>query len=222
MRWFKHFSDAYSNLKTQQVIAEHGVRGYGFFWVCCEFVAQQGDGYRVKSDKNWKKTLGFVTREDDKNISTFLEMFARINLIDKKGLEMGDLYIPKMKEYADEYTDKRRRVSRQYRDFVRLEENRIEENRIDKKRGEDGAAPPKPEGSIKYLDAIPEADMLSFTDRFDATPGKVRSKAEDLKLYCIRRGKTYKDYKAFLLNALKRDFKERQPEDVKQGKYSGL
>lgn len=217
MRWFKHFSDAYSNLKTQQVIAEFGMRGYGFFWVCCEFVAQQGDGFRVKSSKNWKKAVGYVTKENDADIEKFLAFFGDANLIDKKALEMGDLYIPKMKEYSDEYTDKVRRVSRQRRDFVALEQNRIEQNRTDKNRTEAG-----PHGSIKYLENIPEEDMKTFTDRFDATPGKVRSKAEDLKLYCIRKGKMYKDYHAFLLNALKKDFRERVPTEEKSGKYKDL
>lgn len=69
----------------------------------------------------------------------------------------------------------------------------------------------KPAGvsSIKYLSEIPEADMKEIVTRFDISPSKVRSVAEDLVLYCQRKGKTYKNYKAFLLNAVKRDHRER-------------
>jgi hypothetical protein len=63
--------------------------------------------------------------------------------------------------------------------------------------------------SIKYLSDIPSGDMMALVTRFDITPAKVRSVAEDLVLYCERKGKKYKDYRAFLLNAVKRDYRER-------------
>lgn len=75
-------------------------------------------------------------------------------------------------------------------------------------------------GSMKYLSNIPSEDMKEFTMRFHTTDREIKSKGEDLKLYCQRKGKSYKDYKAFLLNALKRDFKER--EASKSGKYGSL
>ena len=42
MKWFKHESDAYTNLKLEQVLDEFGMGGYGFFWLCCEIVGHQG------------------------------------------------------------------------------------------------------------------------------------------------------------------------------------
>jgi DNA-binding Lrp family transcriptional regulator len=63
--------------------------------------------------------------------------------------------------------------------------------------------------SLSYLSNIPPEDIQEFTTRFQASPSQVRSKAEDLKLYCERKGRSYRNYKSFLLNALKRDFKER-------------
>lgn len=73
--------------------------------------------------------------------------------------------------------------------------------------------PKKTENSIDYLKAIPDEDMKEFTARFDATPKQLQSKAEDLLNYCKSKGKTYRNYKAFLLNALKRDFKEMTEEE---------
>lgn len=76
-----------------------------------------------------------------------------------------------------------------------------------------------PERSPKYLVDIPGDDMAIFKERFSATERDIKSKAEDLRLYCERKGKVYKDYRAFLVNALKRDFGERADAG---GKYKGL
>jgi len=136
MKWFKHLSDSYSNLKHQQVLAEFGIEGYGFYWVCLELIAQQGKSFKIKSEKNWKKTLMYLTRSKEERIDALLDVFARVSLIDEKSLKHGDLYIPKMSEYADEYTDKVRRMSRQGRDKVRLDKittdnQRLENNTFD-------------------------------------------------------------------------------------------
>jgi hypothetical protein len=61
----------------------------------------------------------------------------------------------------------------------------------------------------EYLSQLPEGDVKEFTTRFDASPRDIKNKAESLSLYCESRGKKYSNYKAFLLNALKKDFKER-------------
>ena len=71
----------------------------------------------------------------------------------------------------------------------------------------------------EYLSKLPTEDLEEFTKRFVATEKEILSKAEDLVLYCERTGKKYKDYRAFLLNALKKDFKERSTKD---GKYSNI
>lgn len=68
---------------------------------------------------------------------------------------------------------------------------------------------------MKYLTNVPDEDIREFTTRFQATEQQVKSKAEDLKNWCDMNGKRKKNYKLFLLNALKKDFSER-PEDEKQ------
>lgn len=64
--------------------------------------------------------------------------------------------------------------------------------------------------TLSYLEEIPEEDLQEFYERFDCSKSAIQSKAESLKLYCQQNGYKYKDYKAFLLNALKKDFKPRQ------------
>lgn len=64
--------------------------------------------------------------------------------------------------------------------------------------------------SLSYLKKIPDNDLDEFYNRFDCSRKAIISKAEDLVLWCDTNGKEKKNYKTFLLNALKKDFPERQ------------
>lgn len=103
---------------------------------------------------------------------------------------------------------------------VRVREDKIREVKVSKDKRSKEKRIPTLEGSTNYLKAIPQGDVDEFLKRFVATEKQIRSKGEDLYLYCERKGRQYKNYKAFLLNALKRDFKER--EDVPTSKYGGV
>lgn len=70
--------------------------------------------------------------------------------------------------------------------------------------------------SINYLTNIPLEDMKEFKERFDAGERQIKNVAENLLLYCQAHAKVYKNYKAFLLNALKKDLTERQPRKISQ------
>lgn len=134
MKWFKHQSDSYSNLKHQHVLSEHGLEGYGLYWICIEMIAQQGEEYRIEKSKNWKRVLCYITRQKEEKIDEFLKTFAETRLIDKDALAQGDLYIPKMAENADDYTNRVRRVSEPATDNVHLEQNRTDKKRIEQNR----------------------------------------------------------------------------------------
>ncbi len=64
--------------------------------------------------------------------------------------------------------------------------------------------------SLNYLKDIPLIDLEEMYNRFDCDKPAIVSKAESLLYYCQSKGKTYKNYKAFLMNALKKDFPERK------------
>lgn len=74
---------------------------------------------------------------------------------------------------------------------------------------EEGGAP---ERSPSYLREIPETDLAVFHIRFDCSRLAIKNKAEDLALWCETNGRSKKNYRAFLLNALKKDFPERRKE----------
>ena len=63
--------------------------------------------------------------------------------------------------------------------------------------------------SIKYLQEIPQEDVIDFTVNYVITEIEVKKKAEELFNYCKMHGKLYKDYKAFLRNAIAKDYKQR-------------
>ncbi len=71
----------------------------------------------------------------------------------------------------------------------------------------------RPEASISYLKNIPTDDLWEFYQRFDASKKAIISKGEDLFLWCESNGRVKKNYKATLLNALKKDFPERRSDD---------
>ncbi len=133
MRWFKHDSISYNNLKFQDLLDQYKMVGYGVWWVCCELVAQQVEGkrptYSITKDKNWLKKLYKITEISYPTLQKILQLLADSNLISKKALKIGTLSIPKMKERCDEYTDKIGRKSRQSRDNISLEQNRTDKNR---------------------------------------------------------------------------------------------
>jgi len=109
---------------------------YGFFWICVELVAQQGKNCRIDAKRDWKKVLSYISRKNENQVEQFTRAIAEYDLIDKNALNKGNLYIPKLREYSDNYTDKVRTkfdkvrtLSVQGTDSVRVEEKRREEKR---------------------------------------------------------------------------------------------
>lgn len=82
-------------------------------------------------------------------------------------------------------------------------QKRIEKDSIEEKREEN------PHSHLSYLEKLPLEDIEYFTKRFNLDEKTLKSKAEDLKLYCQSKNKLYKNYRSFLLKAIKSDFDER-------------
>uniref|UniRef100_A0A6H2A1K1 Lin1244/Lin1753-like N-terminal domain-containing protein n=1 Tax=viral metagenome TaxID=1070528 RepID=A0A6H2A1K1_9ZZZZ len=124
MKWFKHLTDSHANGKMRQILRKHGLEGYAFCWVCRELIGKEGNGkYRINSEKEWKLTLKDITGLTEEKINSYLTYQAEIDAIDAKALEKGDLYIPKLKEYGDEYST---RISRQTPDNVGVDKIRLD------------------------------------------------------------------------------------------------
>ena len=64
-----------------------------------------------------------------------------------------------------------------------------------------------PERHLKYLIQIPEEHIQGYVRELGVTKEQVEGKAKELYNYCTYKHKSYSNYKLFLWNALKRDFK---------------
>lgn len=84
----------------------------------------------------------------------------------------------------------------------RLGQVRLDKNRIEKR-----------ESSLNFLKEISKEDIEEFTLKFKCEIANVKTKANALYDYCQSKGKVYKNYKAFLSNALRKDFGERPPKE---------
>lgn len=94
-------------------------------------------------------------------------------------------------------------------------------NPREEKRSKEKGTEEKITASIAYLKNIPTEDLKEFTERFEAYPKQIIRKAEDLVLWCETNGERKKNYRAFLLTALRKDFPERTKvekptEDIKR------
>lgn len=141
MKWFRHESDAHSNLKLQSVIEMFGMDGYGYYWACIELVAKEGTEFVIAKDKLWKNYLKRFTGIEIEKQNQYLDFFADLNLINKKALKIGHLSIPKLEERLDEYTAKVRSKSRQHRDNVGLQDNTEQDITTDIQEQERGFTP---------------------------------------------------------------------------------
>lgn len=64
----------------------------------------------------------------------------------------------------------------------------------------------RPSNKLDYLLNIPIKDFDSLKEDLLVNDTQIRSKGEELHNYCQYKGRIYKNYKAFLRNALKKDF----------------
>lgn len=63
---------------------------------------------------------------------------------------------------------------------------------------------------LSYLISLSAEDITHFRDETSATSEQILNKAQELHSYCQYKGKRYKNYKQFLLNALRKDYPKKQ------------
>lgn len=95
------------------LLRRYGSDGYSVCWLCRELVAQDGHDLRLRKEEEWNQTICEILKVRDKAVEKIMNYQAEVGLIDKRAYEKGDLYIPKLKEYGDDYTKRVRRVSEQ-------------------------------------------------------------------------------------------------------------
>lgn len=63
----------------------------------------------------------------------------------------------------------------------------------------------RPNASVFFLEKLPSQDLHELSEKYKIAPRGIQAKAIDLKLYCESKGKSYRNYRAFLENALRKD-----------------
>lgn len=160
----------------------------------------QFDPYRPEE---WEKAL------------SVLKKFASMNMIEIK--DDGNIFIKNWAKRQESHltnAERQARFRNKHSNSIILEKTdelvteqsyesnaRIEENRIEKRE----------ESSILELEKPSKELLEEMTLKFKCTEPEVRTKANTLADYCRSKGKKYKNYKAFLSNALRKDFGERPP-----------
>ena len=78
----------------------------------------------------------------------------------------------------------------------------------------------KPEDDFNYLGNIPEADVVYFTEDFEVSRAQLIKKGKEMFDWVVSKGKQkeYKDFKAVLRNAVRKDFGEKDEEKRKRDK----
>jgi hypothetical protein len=219
MKWFKHETSDRNKVESKLIKAKFGIEGYGIYISLLEVIGENIEGH---NQKDWGHVNGMhdITTLADECCVTPDKLREFLKFCDDRGIfqkRHKKLYSPLILDRLDEFAMRVQRGVGVTPDSLRTESRlspaRVEEKRVEEKRVEKTTAPDKPERSINYLRSLPEEDLKEFAYRFDASPKQVQSKAEDLLNYCSAKGKVYKNYKAFLINALKKDFKEMTDEE---------
>lgn len=145
MKWFKHFSDAHDDTRVKRVIRKYGLRGYGLYFVCIEYIANQLTPESPKPDlEENARDIAETFGEDTILIEEILHF-----IIYEQGLlsideDTGRLVCLKLLTHLDNTLSNNPQIKQILSKFGQLKETssnfkklntdkiRLEENRIDK------------------------------------------------------------------------------------------
>lgn len=216
MRWFKFYGqDWLTDLKVRKLSLEDKMCFITL--LCLASTADEGGKVRncdevtlielsnlrdnpYDTDNEYNRALGCLKRYEALQIVTLHDNGdVTVNNFEKRqgenlsNAERQKNYRERLKTMPKERNDSN--VTRYNDSNARIEEKRIEKNREEEKK----------EPSLSFLEKLPEEVTSSLSEKYQISPKGIQSKATDLLLYCRQKGKTYKDYKAFLENALRKD-----------------
>lgn len=169
------------------------------------------DEGRLNGDPRYLKGQVFCYDEDvsSENVADWLSSLSALGIVKVYQLD-GSTYIqhPKWEEYQYIRKDRAAESKIPDPDSWQPNDNQVSTKRQPKRREEKGIEE-KRIASISYLSDIPAEALKQLTETYEASVSQVKKKALDLVNYCSAKGKTYKNYHAFLENALSKDFGRR-------------
>jgi hypothetical protein len=115
MKWFKHDCDMHTDLKIQNLIEKHGLEGYAIWNLCLEMVGKEGSKGKIDGQLRWRQLISKVAGwSDNGKIDKIINTMASLDLICRKSLKYGNLYIPKFIKRADDYTSRKLRTQSEH------------------------------------------------------------------------------------------------------------
>ena len=132
MKWFQHKTDASEDVKIKRLEAEYNNDGYAVFFKLLEKIGKEGCNFRLKLSKYPLKLLAQDFHLTEEKLKEILNKMEDISLIGKNTLKKGIISIPNMSRYADDYTDRVRRKSKQGSDNVPLDNTTLDKTILDK------------------------------------------------------------------------------------------
>jgi hypothetical protein len=209
MKWFKHESDDRNKIVSKLIRSKFGAEGYGIFQALKEIVAEYVEQENLSEwgmvhPLHTIETLAEECSTTPEKLRDFLTFCNEKGIIEKR---QDRLFYQDMLRRLDDFAARIKRGQKPSTKLVRtkydIKENKREENKIKQNKEE------KIEKNISYLSKIPENDLKEFVQKFVCSENQVRQKGEALLDWCKSNGKLKKDYKAFLRNALRKDFGNR-------------
>jgi hypothetical protein len=166
------------------------------------------DDGRVKGDSDWLriKIFPYDQKITTDHVKSYIKEITKVGLITWYKADDGNYYIshPNWTKYQILRQDRKKNSN-----IPPPNDNQMTTKRVHKisKLSKEGK---ELNNSTQYLKKIPDDDLEEFYNRFDCSKKAIQSKAEDLLSWCETNGRVKKNYKTFLLVALKKDFEERK------------
>lgn len=161
------------------------------------------DDGRLKGDSEWLriKIFPYDVKVTVQQMKSYIQEVVKAQLI--VWYKDGDNYYiqhPNWTKFQILRSDRKKDS-----DIPPPDDNQVSPKRA-RKLSKDKIREEKEENHISYLKKLPEEHLEEFYNRFDASKGAIQKKAEDLFLWCKANGHVKKNYRAFLLMALRKDF----------------
>lgn len=84
----------------------------------------------------------------------------------------------------------------------------------EEKRSKEKLSEEKRDNLVSYLEKIPESDLEEFTKKYEVSKSKIKEKGQALFFWCKKKGRSYRNYRMALQDALLKDYGLRKKSEV--------
>src|SRR3990167_3445805 len=135
MRWFKHSTNSFDDIKLKKLRRKFGFLAYGLWFYLLETVAKDGKDCCLPLDKLSPEDMSKDTEIEIEKIKEMILEMCNVTLINKERyIKDKVIFVPQFVGYYDDYSNRVRREFGESSEKVaknREEENRIEKNIVD-------------------------------------------------------------------------------------------